>query len=1064
MPNISKQLKELFKKLQLMEVDEYGKDIYNGVVAKENFASVFSFDNTERLKEIQVDWVYHFDKEPLVLFFDLDKNDKRNIEIIKKQSYNFDKPVIFILEFGKPLAIFNAFSYSKKTGKFDLDKIDAEKVDTETNEKYIDKFSFWKLQSGDTWEWFDKIFFNKSKNRVHTELLNNIKNLRKSLSNIKNIDILILRLIFIRYLIDRGVKIRNLLIDGGKNDRKRLAAIIRNPKELEEAFDYLKKHFNGNLFEQKINFEKSVLNQFSELFAGKIDDKGNAQLALFDIFDFSIIPIETISGIYEEIISDDKKKDNSAVYTPLFLVNHILDKTINNNYFEKYGTNCKILDPACGSGIFLVQAFRRMIHWEKDYGDKNITRSISKLNKLVEENIFGIDKDKTALNVAVFSLYIAILDFKTPKEISESKQQLPELIGKNLFEADFFNDEDKFNHRFGNKQYKSSLFPNPQDSFPADIKSVALDFIIGNPPWSNETGVFHSAYMKSVENEVKISGNQIAQSFLWHAKDFVNENKTTQIAFIVTSTAFYNLAAKDFRTKFFKNFAIKWLFDMSAARRLAFEGRTDNPAMILSYQYAQNEVKCSENILQYEALKPNIFIKIFRQIVIDVARTVKQSFLIENNFMLKVLLYGDILDFYFLKRITKNINTIEKVLKNNTDVYYGDGIKLLTKNAIEKIKQTYKDASNAEILTPFNEIKNIPVIEGEELQLYFSKINPKNLPQERESTKNKEQKTNDLYVKSGRNTNLYLGERILLRGRPKDESTVFVSYIDTSCVYREKTLGISSINNTNFLKNIYAIFVSNLYNYFQYLHSAMWGVALPDTRQEEFLNFPYIETKQQTQLIELANELIEHHKEQQETFFAEKKSDAKILEQINQLINETYQISPTEKDLIDYVLDVARYEFQEGKIKDFVTKKLNISNEKDKIYLKNYAQIFYNHFGQVYNGAGEYFQIKIFVFEYFIAMQFAIVTEKPTKENQIIFDESNKDIKSLLTILASNLSIYEVSENVFLQQNLKGFEDDFFYIIKPNQLKSWHRAKAHTDLSYFIDEIDKAELKLYGDS
>ncbi len=187
---ISKQLTELLLRLNLIQKNKDSEtidfEIKNSPVifskgTKVNFKTFFDADTNERLEKIKPDAVYHFDKEPLILFFDLKKDDKRNIEIIKKQSYNFDKPVIFILELGKPLAIFNAFSYSKKSGKFDLDKINAEEIDIDKNEKYIDKFSFWNLQSGDTWQWFDKIFVSKSKNRVHTELLNNIEKLRKLL-------------------------------------------------------------------------------------------------------------------------------------------------------------------------------------------------------------------------------------------------------------------------------------------------------------------------------------------------------------------------------------------------------------------------------------------------------------------------------------------------------------------------------------------------------------------------------------------------------------------------------------------------------------------------------------------------------------------------------------------------------------------------------------------------------------------------------------------------------------------------------------------------------------------
>ena len=115
----------------------------------------------------------------------------------------------------------------------------------------------------------------------------------------------------------------------------------------------------------------------------------------------------------------------------MFLVDYIISKTIGKYFDEnRKEYNCKILDPACGSGIFLVEALRRMI---ERYRDINKTNPVSTndfkevLKRLAEENIFGIDQDKegNAINVAIFSVYLALLDYQEPKEIENFK--FPEL-------------------------------------------------------------------------------------------------------------------------------------------------------------------------------------------------------------------------------------------------------------------------------------------------------------------------------------------------------------------------------------------------------------------------------------------------------------------------------------------------------------------------------------------------------------------------------------------------------------------------------------------------------------
>lgn len=78
-------------------------------------------------------------------------------------------------------------------------------------------------------------------------------------------------------------------------------------------------------------------------------------------YDFKIIPIELISNIYEAFLQDNNsKKNQKAIYTPLFLVDYMLNNTLDKKL--KNNTACKILDPSCGSGVFLVESLRRITY------------------------------------------------------------------------------------------------------------------------------------------------------------------------------------------------------------------------------------------------------------------------------------------------------------------------------------------------------------------------------------------------------------------------------------------------------------------------------------------------------------------------------------------------------------------------------------------------------------------------------------------------------------------------------------------------------------------------------
>ena len=97
----------------------------------------------------------------------------------------------------------------------------------------------------------------------------------------------------------------------------------------------------------------------------------------------------------------------------------------------------------------------------------------------------------------------------------------------------------------------------------------------------------------------------------------------------------------------------------------------------------------------------------------------------------------------------------------------------------------------------------------------------------------------------------------------------------------------------------------------------------------------------------------------------------------------------------------------------------------------------------------------------FVAMKFILESEKHDTKNQISY-MTDKDEKALFKIIASNLSIYNLSSQIFTQKDIIGSEPGYFYIIKPNQYKSWHIARAHHDLATIRQSIMKAENEING--
>ncbi len=980
-------------------------------------APVFAPEIKKKLEIIQPDAYYSFNNQPYILFFDLSKeiNSIREDDI-HKRVWSFDySPLIFILK-DKEEIIYNAFSYNKKTERL-------KEIEFDNEESRDDLFSFWNLQSGETWRWIQEKKYKDSisKKRVNQKLFDNIKEVREKLGEDgfpeEDANILILRLIFIRYLIDRHVRIDPIYISGESvwERRRSLSELIINSEKLNLFFDYLNDRFNGVLF-KNTNIVLStiqasslalVFNEKAEINTPTLFD--SLDDFYFEIFDFSIIPVEVISGIYESLIDKEKKKETSAIYTPPFLVEYILNETVGKHHNEYKTSECRIFDPACGSGIFLVQSLRRMIDKEIEITGNSLSKRefIERIREIAKNNLFGIDINEQALKVACFSIYVALLDYQIPKDID--RYEFPSLIGENLFEANFFKDTD-----------------NNGVNYKKIIDSKNIDYILGNPPWKSTKEKNHVEYIKS--RNLPVARYEIAQTFMFRANDFQSKKK----ALVVTSKAFYNIWSKGFKGKFLNENILEQFFDLSAVRRQVFE-KAISPACIVIYRTKGKGELPQNNIVKHISIKSNIFLKYFKSIVIEKYdyKSILQKYFIDYQWMFKVALYGNTLDFQCLLKIAGS--PLKNKFESDNQLFKGDGI----------LKGTPKPK-------PFEFLVGKKVIEEKQVKQYFTPI-----PKELHSLLLEES-----YLESGRRPELFNGKHILLKAQTESESNIIVSYVDDSIVFRHDTYGITS-KNENTLKELYSYLISKLYLYYQYLTSSSWGIATrPAIRLEEYLSFPYRELSitERDNLVDLTNSFLQPFFEYYNKDFSmgEPLVDCNILNIINDKINALYEISEVDEDLLDYVFEVSRFQFQESK----QHKVLNFRNKEDD--LKRYSEVFLKEFSNIYNN--ESLKIEVYPLNHFIAINFRFIKDKPIKGDQITIVYEDINAKEVLSFISNSLSIWNITDcknpknNIYIQKDIKGFEHDSFYIIKPNEYKCWHRAMAWYDVAEIKDAIEKAEF------
>ena len=358
------------------------------------------------------------------------------------------------------------------------------------------------------------------------------------------------RLLFTCYLCDRGiVKLSNYF--SGKSWRhlhELLDAVESDPGAAlyQTLFPALKRDFNGSMFDDDLEEESRVIGPahfeiVRRFLSGDDITGGHGQRSLgFRAYDFKFIPIETISAIYERFLEreDGKgKRDAGAFYTPRFLAEMAIDLALERTP-ELYSEKCRFLDPACGSGIFLVLLFNRLAaEWRATF--QGVPSPQDRADALLKriDRLRGVDKNPTACRIACFSLYLAFLDQFDPPDVLAYKlhtgKKLPSLLhlrGKRppehpvVQEADFFDVAPKWQGQF--------------------------DVVVGNPPWAGRcTKQIAQRFMEETPGLLKDAGRA---SLLLPSKIFLNQTDAFQGKWLRSVTLENVVELADYRFILFK--------------------------------------------------------------------------------------------------------------------------------------------------------------------------------------------------------------------------------------------------------------------------------------------------------------------------------------------------------------------------------------------------------------------------------------------------------------------------------------------------------------------------------
>ena len=438
--------------------------------------------------------------------------------------------------------------------------VDVLNLSNKVLELYNEQFAV-KIKSGIFWEEDDnKNRFKFQNNSSYDMLIKNIRDVENILidklqNNNVSKDIvtkIIVQSILIKYLEERTDNKGNRLLSEKYfkkyENAQTFGEVLKKGRfvELLEDLNDKKTGFNGNVFEwtdsEKETLKELDLSIVAELLATEKRSISSPQQEInfsdrWRYFEFRYIPVELISRLYEEFLGEDKQ-NKGLYYTPAHLARLLVDECLPlKKYNDINLTNFNILDPACGSGIFLVLVFKRLVQiWKLQ---NNLKAPSIEILKALLQNIYGVDIEPQAIRLASFSLSLALCDELEPMQII-NKLQFDDLRKDNLIEHDFFTCD--------------------------KIKGKKFDLIIGNPPFVAKKIEGYRYIWKIKETNIKIPQKQLSLKFL--SDSLINLKDSALLCLIVKSSSLlYNTSSTEYKKTLFSNYNVIQILDFTALAR-----------------------------------------------------------------------------------------------------------------------------------------------------------------------------------------------------------------------------------------------------------------------------------------------------------------------------------------------------------------------------------------------------------------------------------------------------------------------------------------------------------------
>lgn len=1016
-------------------------------------------------EDFKPDSVFYVGRSPAAYLKNVEKIDENDIRKWQRFLWNQAVVPMLIVKSGTQIRVYTAYTQPLKPNS-------TERVLSllEVTADALELDRLWtKIEAGSIYETNSKLF-----DRTHAVdrfLLENINEAANQLSetqtggkNEKNLEFVhqfLTRLLFVCYLTERGMikgehfnyeplkKLKPVTKnDEGYSFSRLFNDLQRNTEKKEvlcRIFAQVKDRFNGSLFPETIAQEKDKYNEnFIEIVGAFLrgDDLKTRQSSLFYWpYDFRVIPIEIISSIYESFLCSQGKtkeehgeansqKTTGSYYTPLHLAELVVDIALKDIKTPVH--KLKVLDPACGSGVFLVSLFGRMAESlrvaEGYIGNKRCIDWARKVSLLLKQ-LYGVDIKNTACHITCFSLYLALLEQLEPMDVeylrnhNENKKAFQPLLAE----------DNKGYHTI----HHDNLF-NPKLS----LKERGFDVVIGNPPWVSRQHQKDDVFLEWLASkEINVYGpeKQIAHGFMWETPKYLLESGTACL--LLPASVLLNEHTNQFQKEWFKFVTVENVINFSDLRYILFENAI-RPCVAIRFRPLKSN---PENIIRYESPKTdirsqkggNVYIREEDTVSVsvkDVVYTAREK--IAPSFW-KSHYWGTWRDVRLLGRLS-DLPRLNHYLDSKRFIK-GQGFQIFNpkpSSDISKIMKKKKPEkpwwSNTQAFLPVRKMTDLVVVPtvfepiGDRFRRLLFPRDPK----------------------------IFEGPKLLISQGSQNMKVAFCNY---SVIFQSALQTITGIekNAADILRFLSVVIKSDVVQYYLFHTSANRGIERDKVLFYELLSVPFFLPEDATDkktaqkiIVDVASKVKGFEKElEKEDYFLNdyEKQAQEIRIELEPLIRKYYDIDDYESMLIDDTLNLAVESFHPRECKLNIPTLADVNEPQAKEYTKTLCEML-NNFGK-----GKAFKVNGEIIK---GQPYSIVQLSLTNKIKQEIPISTANSKLAKIFERMKLLLQKKSGRFVFCQNLKVFDANDLYILKPMQMRFWSRTAALND----ADEIAGAIL------